>query len=295
MPIEFLSVNPDNNHKIPPNYEFFSIVPQINEVPELWNNNPKILDAGVVLFVCQSGQGKLMIDMNTYHIQRGSFCIILPFTVIQLLEYTEDIQATAVTAGINFLEKLSMLQPVDDYATLIQENPCIQLNDTQLQEAKEFYHFINNRLADKNRPLAIEIRDTLLMYVGLEVVSLYAKTKPHEKRKLSRQEQIFRNFTLSLSKNFREHRNVEYYAEEACLTPRHFSTVIKKRSGRLPIQWITERTIILIKYLLENSEMSIQEISNELNFPNQSFFSRYFKKHTGTNPKAYRTKYSQNK
>jgi AraC-like DNA-binding protein len=56
------------------------------------------------------------------------------------------------------------------------------------------------------------------------------------------------------------------------------------------MEWITERTIVLIKFLLENSNKSIQEISNELNFPNQSFFTRYFKQHTGMTPTAYRNK-----
>jgi len=99
---------------------------------------------------------------------------------------------------------------------------------------------------------------------------------------------VFRHFTLSLSRNFREHRTVEYYAEEACLTPKHFSAVIKQRSGKLPTEWIMERTIVLIRFLLDNTDMSIQEIANELNFPNQSFFTRYFKNQTGMTPTAYR-------
>lgn len=249
---------------------------------------PKILDAGVVVFICQSGEGKLVIDMNTYTIKKGSFCLLLPYTVIQILEYTEDIKITAITAGVDFLEKLTLLQPVEDYVTLIQENPCLTLTDKQLDNVREMYHFSNNRLMDKNRPFAVEIRDTLSMLMALEIVSVYARFKPSEKKKLSRQEQVFRNFTFSLSKNCRKHREVEYYAEEAYLTPRHFSDVVKKKSGKLPSQWIAERTITLIKFLLENSNMTIQEISNEMNFPNQSFFSRYFKKHINMTPKEYR-------
>ncbi|MCD7898583.1 MAG: helix-turn-helix domain-containing protein [Bacteroides sp.] len=290
MPIELLTVNADGCSNTPPNYEFFTIIPSIDEIPELWNGNPKILDAGVVVFICQSGKGKLVIDMHTFTIRRGSFCLLLPYTVIQILEYTEDIQVIAITAGVDFLEKLTLLHPVEDYVSLIQENPCLTLTDEELQEVKEIYQFTNNRLADKNRPFALEIRETLSTFLALEIVSAYARFKPTEKRKLSRQEQIFRNFTYSLSKNCRKHREVEYYAEEAYLTPRHFSDVIKKKSGKLPTQWIAERTITLIKFMLENSNMSMQEISDEMNFPTQSFFSRYFKKHTGMTPKEYRTK-----
>ncbi len=289
MPIEFLPVTPDYNRNRPPSFKFFTLMPDFKEMPQLWNRNPKILDAGVVVFICQSGTGKLVIDMQTFTIRKGSFCLLLPYTVIQVLEYSEDIKITAMTGTIDFLEKLALLQPVEDYASLIQENPCLTLTENQLEEVKKIYYFTQSRLLENTRPLSLEIRDTLLMFIALEIVSLYAKHKPSEKKKLSRQEQIFRNFVFSVGKNFREHRNVEFYAEQACLTPRHFATVIKKKSGKLPIQWITERTIVFIKFMLENSEMSIQEISHELNFPNPSFFSRYFKKHTGLTPKAFRT------
>jgi AraC-type DNA-binding domain-containing proteins len=56
----------------------------------------------------------------------------------------------------------------------------------------------------------------------------------------------------------------------------------------LPTEWIVERTILYIKFLLDNTDKSIQEISNELNFPNQSFFTRYFKNYTETTPTAYK-------
>lgn len=291
MAIDLIPLNEYKTKKFS-TFEVVILEPTMKEMPELWNSNPKILDDGVVLFICQSGKGKLVIDMNTFTIQKGSFCLLLPYMVIQVLEYSDDFKATAITAGIELLEKLAMLQPVEDYANLIQENPCLNLNEKQLKDVKEIYDFINNRLSNNTRPLINEIRDTLITLIALEVVSAYANHKPTEKRRLSRHEQIFRTFTISLAKNFRAHRNVEFYAEEACLTPRHFAQVVKNKSGKLPTQWIAERTIILIKFLLENTAMPIQEIANELNFPNQSFFSKYFRKHTGLTPKDYRTKKS---
>ena len=137
-------------------------------------------------------------------------------------------------------------------------------------------------------PLKQEIRSSLLTLLALEIVTLFAENQETGSPRLSRQDQVFRNFTISLAKNVSRHRTVEFYANEACLTPKYFSTVIKKRSGKLPMDWITERTIVLIKYLLHNSDKSIQEISNDLNFPNQSFFTRYFKSHTGFTPTAFR-------
>ena len=254
----------------------------------LKNKKPMILDSGVVVFVCLAGEGKVVVDMNTIHIRRGSFVLLLPYSVVQIVEASDDIDITLVATGLGFLERLMMLQPVGNYESNIREEPSLMLSEAQLKELGDIYSFVEKCYSGVSGPLSKEIKNTLMTFLALEVVSLFATNRPAEKKKLSRQEQIFRNFTVSLSRNFREHRTVEFYADEACLTPKHFSTVIKQRSGKLPSEWIAERTVVLIKFLLENTTMSIQEIANELNFTNQSFFTRYFKTYTGYTPSAYR-------
>ena len=255
---------------------------------KLQNKDPMILDSGVVVFVCLGGEGRVVADMHTIRIRRGSFVLLLPYSVIQVLEVSEDIEIVLVATGFGFLEKLVLLQPVEEYVSRILEEPDIQLNEQELEEVRGVYAFVEKQYNEANGPLQQEIRHTLMTFLALEIVSLYASNQPAEKRKPSRHEQVFRRFTLSLARNFRGHRTVEFYAEEACLTPKHFSSVIKRRSGKLPTEWIAERTVTFIRFLLDNSSLSIQEIANELKFPNQSFFTRYFKGHTGSTPTAYR-------
>jgi AraC-like DNA-binding protein len=66
------------------------------------------------------------------------------------------------------------------------------------------------------------------------------------------------------------------------------TTLIKKTSGRSAMDWINDYVIMEAKNLLRYSEMSIQEISEYLNFSNQSFFAQYFKRVTGCSPSDYR-------
>ena len=251
---------------------------------------PFIMDAGVVVFVCLAGEGKVAVDMQHIHFRRGSLVILLPYSVIQVVDISEDAKITLIATGMGFLEKLAMSHPVENYVEKIREIPCIQLSEKQLVEARELYLFVERLYREASGPLKGELQNTLMTLLSLEIVTLFSEHQPAGKQRLSRQDQVFRNFTISLAKNVQTQRTVEFYANEAFLTPKYFSTLIKKRSGKLPMEWITERTIVLIKFLLENSNKSIQEISNELNFPNQSFFTRYFKQHTGMTPTAYRNK-----
>jgi AraC-like DNA-binding protein len=68
------------------------------------------------------------------------------------------------------------------------------------------------------------------------------------------------------------------------------SSVIRSSSGKSAGEWIDERTVLEVKTLLKTTGMTIQQIADELNFPTQSSFGRYFKRIVGTSPKEYRKK-----
>jgi AraC-like DNA-binding protein len=80
----------------------------------------------------------------------------------------------------------------------------------------------------------------------------------------------------------------EVYADQLCLTPKYFSKVIKDNSGASASEWIDNYVILETKALLKSTNMTILQISDELNFPSQSFFGKYFKRVTGMSPKSYR-------
>ena len=69
---------------------------------------------------------------------------------------------------------------------------------------------------------------------------------------------------------------------------KYLTTIIRKTSGRTAAEWIDDYVVLEAKNLLKYSTMSIQEIAYCLNFPNQSFFGKYFRSHTGMTPSAYR-------
>ena len=107
--------------------------------------------------------------------------------------------------------------------------------------------------------------------------------------KLRRKEDVFYRFLLLVEANFQMERSVNFYADSLNITPKHLSAVAKETSGHTAGEWIDSYVVMEAKMLLNNSELSIQEISTRLNFANQSFFGKYFKHHTGMSPRAYRS------
>lgn len=113
--------------------------------------------------------------------------------------------------------------------------------------------------------------------------------------RISRQDFIYTMFIELVHLNYIKQRSINFYADKLCLTPKYLSTVVKNCSGKTSYEWINERVIERAQILLKTTNMSVQQISDELNFSNQSFFGKYFKRHVGKSPKGYIEYICQNK
>ena len=106
----------------------------------------------------------------------------------------------------------------------------------------------------------------------------------------SKQNPLFEKFKEILFKDFLSQRSVQYYADILNVTRKYLSEVIKNNSGKTASDWIEEVVILEAKILLQNKDLTINQISDTLNFPNQSGFGRFFKKCEGISPLEYRRK-----
>lgn len=104
------------------------------------------------------------------------------------------------------------------------------------------------------------------------------------------QNPLFRKFKELLYKEFINQRSVQYYADTLNVTRKYLSEVIKNNSGKTASEWIDDIVVLEAKVLLQNKDLTISQISDTLNFPNQSGFGRFFKKCEGISPLEYRRK-----
>ena len=119
---------------------------------------------------------------------------------------------------------------------------------------------------------------------------IYFSNEPQTPLPQDKKDKIFQNFMITLYRYYRQERDVTFYADKQCLSARYFSSVIKEKSGSSALQWIIQNVITEAKYLLDNTDLSIKEITTKLNFPTQSFYGKYFKQYVGISPKEYRNK-----
>lgn len=239
------------------------------------------------LFICLQGNAEFIIDGHTYIIKKGDLCVCFPNTIMQNQNRTEDFKGLAIAMNMDLIISIQ-LPSIVSYYLHIKENPCISLSAEEQQKLTELCEKIIKLDEEREHLFAKEISENLLMVICYEIANLYAKNKPIKQQKSSQKEVIFQKFINSLVKNYKTNHSLTFYAQEACISPRYLSTIVKEVSGLSVTQWVHKARIAQAQTLLKATKMTIQEISDELYFPNPSFFSQFFKKYTGFTPKMFR-------
>ncbi len=88
--------------------------------------------------------------------------------------------------------------------------------------------------------------------------------------------------------NFRDERQVSFYANKLCLSTKRLNEVLKSKTNKTVSEIIHERLIIEAKNEIVIDKKSIKEVALDLGFSDLSYFNRFFKKHTGFSPQDYR-------
>jgi AraC-like DNA-binding protein len=110
----------------------------------------------------------------------------------------------------------------------------------------------------------------------------------------STQNKIVKQFHALTDEHFLKRTQVAQYADMLYISPGHLNDVIKMATGRTAKQVIDEKRIMEAKRLLFWGNHSVKEIAGRLNFEDDAYFNRFFKKHTGQSPALF-LKYSREK
>ncbi len=99
---------------------------------------------------------------------------------------------------------------------------------------------------------------------------------------------LVREFNLLVEKHFRKLHKVKDYADLLYKSPKTLSNLFSKLINKSPLNIINERIILEAKRLLLYSDLTIEEISRDLGYKESGHFSKFFKKHAGSNPNAFK-------
>ena len=248
------------------------------------------------IFYCQRGSVEVSLEGCHYHIKPGDVYIYMASTLVHLLHKSED--AEGIMVEVDFYYILPIVNKVINVESqlFMRKNPCVSLSGEQ---CAHFEYLLNNLWDRINaedcqkenvqyQHLKLELIKSMGQTICYEILNMYFTNQPLQPLQQGKNDVVFQNFMLSLFRFYRKERDVSFYARMQHITPRYFSAIIKEKTGDSALQWIVRMVITEAKQLLEESDLSIKEIADQLNFPTQSFFGKYFKQYVGVSPKEYR-------
>ena len=242
------------------------------------------------IFFCHSGEARIEIDLLEYDITPNTQIIFLPNSIINYSYASPDLSISYITFSNAFFQEATVrLDP--SFFHFLKENPVVTLPAERTRTINGLIIALEDLYKDKENCFRLQI---LRNYIQSFLLDIYDKThrifEQNRPEGISRQEELFKRFIQLIHKHCLNQREVSFYAQKMFITPRYLSAITQAVAGETAKNIIDKHVILEIKVLLESTDLSIQEIANRLQFPDQSFFGRYFKKHTSISPQYYRRK-----
>lgn len=242
-----------------------------------------------VFALCQEGEITVDVDFVHYSVRKNDFMLLAPGQLLQGRKFSDDFQGFSFAISRELTdEKRVDMQDVLPLFFYLQDTPMTHITDEEMELLSEYLYLLQKKSIDDTNYYRRELVHNLIRAFLFELSNILRSRAILQNKKKSRKEIQFEEFLLILQKHFKEKRTVLFYADKVGLSPKHLSRVIKEVSNKSVPEWIDGFVIMEAKSLLKDSRMTIEQVSIELNFANQSFFGRYFKHHTGMTPSEYR-------
>lgn len=253
------------------------------------DNEPFRIDMTMAI-IYEQGSADLKINMRDYHIEAPAVLLVLNDQIYQSAGHSEDLRSKVILMSRSFSDSLfANSGEILPLKSSIMKNPVMKIENEE-NVFGQFFQLLQNIAASPRQEFKIESARhlTLSMFYGYS----HMKHEVNEvKSTNSRQEEIFTKFTELLERHHKKEREIAFYADKMCMTSKHLSQVIKDYTGKTALGIIEEYVISEAKSMLLSTTMSIQQISDELKFPSQSVFGKYFKRVAGISPSEYRNRH----
>ena len=227
------------------------------------------------------GHARIRVNLVEKDLEPGMFLFVGPGTILHPISYTDDLEIY----GIGLFDDFPMPQKPSAFNGQVRDFQ-IQASESDIATVRHIidtiWHVVHQ--PDYNRQTVSSLVAAMMhLYDGA-----YRQHADKLQASQSREQTIFDRFIQLVNQHCAEQHQISYYADRMCLTERYLGTVIRQASGTTAKEWIDRALIEHIKIELKHSEKSIAQISEEMSFPNPSFFSKYFKRLAGHTPLEYR-------
>ena len=228
------------------------------------------------------GKADININLVDKHLTAGTLAFIGPGTIISPIRFSPDFELYGFGIPADFPLPGQLPQAFNG-----------QLRDFQLPAAEADVATARNILDTlwhvvHQEDYAIQTVSSLIFAQMNHYDVLFHRYTDQQQNQQTREQTIFDRFIQLVNQHAQREHHITFYAQRMCLTERYLGTVIRQTSGVTAKEWIDRAIVARIKVELRHTSKTITQIPDEMNFPNPSFFNKYFKRLTGMPPAEFR-------
>ena len=239
---------------------------------------------------CRRGYSTFTFNNQQFRFEAGDCLILTRCDLVQNIVQSPDFVVDVVYVTQEFIE---VSTPQSNYGTkghmALFINPIMRLNPEQQEVCMLNFDYIKRRHALTRHHFHREAMINAIQRMIIDFFDFHVELYGNGEKVTTQYYHIMDGFLALLEGGaFFENREITYYADKLCVTPKYLSEVSKKVSGFPANYWITRYTALEISRLLRDKSLTLTEISDRFNFSSPSYFTRYVQKYLGANPTDFR-------
>lgn len=246
----------------------------------------------VILVYCEKGKVQLTLNDKLLIANEGDLIISPPHSSFGNIMISPETEIKAFGISDNALKRTHYCIDRNTWNIFshITHYPLIHTETDKGKLFPLYYDLLSYKIEHHNNFFYKEIMQSLLncLYNELRAIILPLIEEENNKEGFTHGNVICQKFFELLGESEGRERSVAVLAENLCITPKYLSTIVKEVTGNSAIYWTHLFAIKEIERQLKYSNKSIKEISNDMLFPNISFFGKFVKTHLGVSPTQFR-------
>ena len=258
------------------------------------------LDSHGLIVICTGGMAQFDYDGQQIQLRKNDLYLYMAHSVVCDFMSSSDFNCRQIWFSRSELWNINMYGEVSlADMTYLKQHPKVHLSDEEMALLEDYFKLLCRRMRDQKPLLYSDIVRSLVSTMMLEMLCMIRRDKEQKAQSDIQEDnspgfhkrRIADKFMRLVEQSDGRIRRVDDFAAQLNVTPKYLSTVLKEVMNRRPSTFIQLYTMKAIEHRLRYTDMTMQEIANDLNFPNPSFFGKYCKEHLGMTPLEYRMKY----
>lgn len=226
-----------------------------------------------IICIANRGHIDLMYDDFLDFSEQYTVGVIFPGHSLKTVKKIDDYVATLVVVDASVLDD-PMLRIINQMRYYYEPHPCVKLNKHQ-------YRMIMNivQLMQETKKCDLADRRMLLTRQLEFLLRLLGSYRQSNLNEINEEKRVSSLFHYHLTQHFLQHRDVGFYADLLCLSPKNFSEVVRQETGHTAAYWIRTQVIHEAKMILHTRrDLTVQAVADIMGFVDQASFSRYFRR-----------------